>query len=95
MMNNDDTKLQAPADQPVVGGTICHEPIPDIFIDGVQGAVAHGGAVRINLYCHRLDPETNKMNRIVVGRLVVPVGQFPSMADAFSALSARLRGSST
>lgn len=76
--------------QLTLGKTVCSENVPDIVVDGVHGVVVHAGAVRINLYTHRVDPDQNTLHRVIVGRLVVPVGQFATIADRFTRLAEKL-----
>ena len=60
---------------------------PDLFVDGYQGVLLSNGAIRLNLYSARMNAETNKNERVIVARLILPVPVFVFFYNAFTHLA--------
>jgi len=55
---------------------------PDVFADDVTGWFLSGGNVRITFECHRVSHTASPgpLNRVVIGRLVMPIDAAEAMA---------------
>ena len=70
---------------------------PDIFVDGLSGIFLHGGNLRVTLEAARAShvATPGPVNRVVIGRLVMPVEAAEKMARAILTFLEQHRASQT
>lgn len=61
-------------------------PVPEIYIDGYQGASYKDGVIKLNAYSLTLDPVDNQTYRDVVCRLTLSVSNVISVHAALGNL---------
>jgi len=60
--------------------------VPEIYIDGYQGAQIKDGVLKLNLFSQHLDPATNATCNEVVARLALSIPTLISLYASFGGL---------
>lgn len=60
-------------DEPVVGELEGLPSAPELFVDGIQGALANEHIAKLNFFSQRIDPEKKIVRKFAVVTLVVTV----------------------
>lgn len=79
---SDDTTRSDAAAQPLRMGA----HVPEIYVDGYQGATYKDGIVKLNFFSLALDPATNASHREVVMRMALSVGTVMQVHQALGSL---------
>lgn len=87
-MSDDTARTDPLAAQPLRMGA----HVPEIYVDGYQGATYKDGIVKLNFFSLALDPATNASHREVVMRMALSVGTILQVHQALGSLIADLEG---
>lgn len=81
-MSDDTTRGDTTPAQPLRMGA----HVPEIYVDGYQGATYKDGIVKLNFFSLALDPATNASHREVVMRMALSVGTVMQVHQALGSL---------